>query len=210
MFGSCGSLQKEVTDGKFIIPTQAYRGDGLSYYFAKLQDYIEIKNADKLVEIGLRNPTGFRRWVKVAKNQKLSYTHGMGTWKSKNRHKYLLQYHIIFVCKYRKKLLVSRQISDDIKQFSYEICQRHSVIIRYMETDKDHIYYMIETEPTMSISKIINLMKSYTTYHIWKRYPQYLRKQFWKEHTFWTDGYFACSVGNVSEEMLKRYIENQG
>ena len=31
-----------------------------------------------------------------------------------------------------------------------------------------------------------------------------------KEHTFWTDGYFACSVGNVSEEMLKRYIENQG
>jgi len=34
--------------------------------------------------------------------------------------------------------------------------------------------------------------------------------QFWKEHTFWTDGYFACSVGDVSEEMLKRYIENQG
>ena len=117
---------------------------------------------------------------------------------------------VIFVCKYRKKLLVSRQISDDIKQFSYEICQRHSVIIRYMETDKDHIHYMIETEPTMSISKIVNLMKSYTTYHIWKSYPQYLRKQFWKEHTFWTDGYFACSVGNVSEEMLKRYIENQG
>ena len=76
-----------------------------------------------------------------------------------------------------------------------------------METDKDHIHYMIETEPTMSISKIVNLMKSY---HIWKRYSQYSQKQFWKEHTFWTDGYFACSVGNVSEEMLKRYIENQG
>ena len=84
----------------------------------------------------------------------------------------------------RKKLLASRQISDDIKQYSYEICQRNSVIIRYMETDKDHIHYMIETGPTMSISKIVNLMKSYTTYHIWKRYPQYLRKQFWKEHTF--------------------------
>ena len=94
----------------------------------------------------------------------------MGTWKSKNRHKYLLQYHIIFVCKYRKKLLVSKQISDDIKQFSYEICQKHKAVIRYMETDKDHIHYMIETEPTMSISKIVNLMKSYTTYHIWERY----------------------------------------
>ena len=90
----------------------------------------------------------------------------MGTWKSKNRHKYLLQYHIIFVCKYRKKLLMSKQISDDIKQFSYEICQKHKVIIRYMETDK--------------------------------------------VHTFWTDGYFVCSVGNVSGEMPRKYIENQG
>ena len=79
---------------------------------------------------------------------------------------------------------MSKQISDDIKQFSYEICQKHKVIIRYMETDKGHIHYMIETEPTMSISKIVNLMKSYTTYHIWKRYPDYLRKHFWKEHTF--------------------------
>ena len=52
-------------------------------------------------------------------------------WKAKNRHKYLLQYHIIFVCKYRKKLLVSKQISDDIKQFSYEICQRYKVVIKY-------------------------------------------------------------------------------
>ena len=65
----------------------------------------------------------------------------MGTWKSKNRHKYLLQYHIIFVCKYRKKLLTSKQISDDIKQFSYEICQKHKVIIRYMETDEWYQYF---------------------------------------------------------------------
>ncbi len=92
----------------------------------------------------------------------------------------------------QKKLLTAKQISDDIKQFSYEICQKHKVIIRYMEKalkrfDKDHIHYMIETEPTMSISKIVNLMKSYTTYHIWEKYPNYLRKHFWKEHTFWTD-----------------------
>ena len=105
---------------------------------------------------------------------------------------------------------VSKQIVDDIKQYSYEICQKHKVIIRYMETDKDHIQYMIETEPTMSISKIVNLIKSYTTYHILERCPNDLRKHFWKESTFWTDGSFACSVGNVSEEMLRKYIENQG
>ncbi len=69
---------------------------------------------------------------------------------------------------------------------------------------------MIETEPTMSISKIVNLIESYMTYHIWERYSNYLKKHFWKERTFWTDEYFACSVGNVSEETIKKYIENQG
>ena len=123
----------------------------------------------------------------------------MGVWKSKNRHKYLLQYHIIFVCKYRKKLLALKEISDYIKQFSYGICTKSNIIIKYMETDKDHIHYMIETEPTMSISKAVDLIKSYTTYHIWKKHTEYLKNHFWKEHTFWTDGYFACSVGNVSE-----------
>ena len=68
--------------------------------------------------------------------------------------------------------------------FSYFIKVRMITYLRYMETDKDHIHYMIETEPTMSISKITNLIKSYTTYHIWERYPNYLRKHFWKEHTF--------------------------
>ena len=52
-----------------------------------------------------------------------------------------------------------KQISDDIKQFSYEICQKHGVIIRYMETDKDHIHYMLETESVMFISKIVNLIE---------------------------------------------------
>ena len=118
-------------------------------------------------------------------------TNGMGTWKSKNRLKYLLQYHMIFVCKYRKKLLVSKQISDDIKQFSYGICRKHKVIIRYMETDKDHIYYMIETEPTMSISKIVNLMKSYTNISYLGKISELFTKTFLERATF-LDGRIFC------------------
>ena len=69
---------------------------------------------------------------------------------------------------------------------------------------------MIETEPNINLSDLVRTMKSYTTYHIWKSHNEYLSKQFWKERTFWTDGYFVCSIGNVSEKMLKEYIENQG
>ena len=79
-----------------------------------------------------------------------------------------------------------------------------------METDKDHIHYMIETKPNINLSNLVKVIKSYTTYHIWKKYEMYLKKYFWKEKTFWTDGYFICSIGNVSEETLKKYIENQG
>ena len=134
----------------------------------------------------------------------------MGEWKSKNHSKYLLQYHLIFVCKYRKKLLSSNSISSDMKSLSKFICEKHNVIIRYIETDKDHIHYMIETEPNINLCDLVKTMKSYTTYHIWKKYHTYLSKCFWKEHTFWTDGYFVCSVGNVSEKILKEYIGKQG
>ena len=51
MSGSCGSLDDSITHGKYIIPTQAYRGEGLSYYYAPPQDYINIKNAGRLAEI---------------------------------------------------------------------------------------------------------------------------------------------------------------
>ena len=51
MFGSCGSLDREKTTGKFIVPTESYRGEGCSYYYAPPADYIEIKNAQKLAAI---------------------------------------------------------------------------------------------------------------------------------------------------------------
>ena len=82
-------------------------------------------------------------------------------------------------------------MSDDIKNLSYEICNKHNIKLKYLETDKDHIHYMIEAEPSISISKIVNLIKSYTTYYIWRKSPKYLSKYFWKEKTFYTDGYFV-------------------
>lgn len=54
MFGSCGSLDPEQTTGKFILPTQSYRGEGASFYYAPAADYIDIKGCDKLEEIFLK------------------------------------------------------------------------------------------------------------------------------------------------------------
>jgi len=134
----------------------------------------------------------------------------VNSYKSKYHSKFLLQYHLIFVCKYRKHLLASNSIATDVKYLSLDIAKRNNVKIRYMEVDKDHIHYMIETIPNINLANFIKGMKSYITYHIWSKYATYLSKCFWKEHTFFSDGYFIASIGNVSQETLKIYIENQG
>lgn len=131
------------------------------------------------------------------------YMHG-------NRNKFLLRYHLIFVCKYRLKILAGNNIASDMKKLSFEIAERHNVKIKYVELDKDHIHYMIETTPNINLSDFVRVLKQFTTYHIWQKYENYLSKCFWNEKTFWSDGYFIASIGEVSAETLKDYIKNQG
>ena len=131
-------------------------------------------------------------------------------YRSKGHCKFLLRYHLILVCKYRLKLMSASNISSDIKKLSEQIAKKHNVDIWYLESDKDHIHYMIEVEPNTNLANFVKTLKSYTTYHIWKKYPNYLRKCFWKERTFWSDGYFIASIGEASSDTLKEYIENQG
>ena len=73
---------------------------------------------------------------------------------------------------------MSKQISDDIKQFSYEICQKHKVIIRYMETDKDHIHLLIQVDPKISPLQIVRILKQFSTYKLWKIYREKNMKKF--------------------------------
>ena len=57
-------------------------------------------------------------------------------WKGTNRHKYLLQFHLIFVCKYRKHLLARKNVADSMKELSRKLCEKHGVLIKYVETDR--------------------------------------------------------------------------
>lgn len=77
-----------------------------------------------------------------------------------------------------------------------------------METDIDHIHLMVQLPPSLPISAIVNRLKSMTTYHIWNKHYRFLSKFFWKEKTFWTDGYFVCSIGEASPQTIQRYIQN--
>ena len=131
-------------------------------------------------------------------------------YKSNSHCKFLLKAHVIFVTKYRKRLLVNR-VNDDMKQILFDISKESDFTIEMMESeDADHIHLLIDYPPTLAISSIVNRLKSMSTVRIWKSYKGFLSNHFWKEHTFWSDGYFACSTGDVSTDTIKRYIEEQG
>lgn len=127
---------------------------------------------------------------------------------SENHSKHLLMSHIIFVCKYRKKLLIN--LGDYIKQEIETISTHYGWEIIEQEVDEDHVHILLRYSPKWSLLQIVRLLKQHTTYRAWKKYYNYLSSHFWKERTLWSDGYFVCSVGNVSKETIQRYIETQG
>jgi len=97
-----------------------------------------------------------------------------------------------------------------IKNIIYEIESKSDFTIIEMQADIDHIHIMLQYIPRVSISSIVNRIKSVTTHRVWKIHQQFLQKHFWKEKTFWSDGYFVCSVGEASPETIRNYIANQG
>lgn len=132
----------------------------------------------------------------------------MNNYKSINHSKYNIKYHLIFVCKYRKKLLI--KYGEEIKQIMKDISYKYDFTILEIEVDKDHIHLMVDSVPKLSPLMIVRVLKQQSTQVIYGRYRNELKKQFWKENAFWTDGYFCSSIGEVSSGVLKRYIENQG
>lgn len=117
--------------------------------------------------------------------------------------------HMIFVTKYRKKILIG-SLDRDIKQLIFESAKRHHWYIDTMETDKDHIHILLQYPPPVSVKRIASTLKQESTYYVWKRYPEYLKQFYWAEHTFWSDGYFASSIGDASTATIQEYIKNQG
>ena len=126
-----------------------------------------------------------------------------------NRRKYSLKVHIVLVTKYRKQLLQG-SIADDVKQKILDIANTRGYEIIAMETDKDHIHFLLSYDATDRVCDIVKIVKQETTYYLWQKYNSVLSKQYWKKKIFWSDGYFACSIGEVSSATKQKYIESQG
>ena len=125
------------------------------------------------------------------------------------RRKYNLKVHIVLVTKYRKALL-QNGIGSFVKRAISYLAGQNDWTITAMETDKDHIHILLEYDATERICDIISIIKQRTAHWLWVRYKDVLSKQYWKKYIFCSDGYFACSIGEVSSATIEKYIAEQG
>lgn len=113
-------------------------------------------------------------------------------------------YHIVFCPKYRRKVLVNG-IDERLKQLFQEKADEIRVVIERMEVMPDHVHLFIKSKPTYAIHFVVNQLKGYSSLMLRKEFP-WLRSRI---PTLWTRSYFVETIGHISEETVKRYIEEQ-
>ncbi|MEM3476675.1 MAG: IS200/IS605 family transposase [Candidatus Micrarchaeaceae archaeon] len=120
---------------------------------------------------------------------------------------YALQYHFIQIVKYRRKIFINDKIIDFLKQIIRRISESFGVEVIDLECDKDHFYMIFRSKPTLDIPKYINALKI-SFHEIQRNFPE-VKKHLWK-HVLWSPSYFLATTGQVTLDVLKKYVENQG
>ena len=120
--------------------------------------------------------------------------------------KYDIQYHIVWITKYRRKVLKGK-LADRLKVIMLQICEQNNIIILKGKVMEDHVYLMVSCLPKVAPAKIVQLIKGRSSKMIQEEFP-YIKKQYWGQH-IWGVGYFIRTVGAVTEDMIKAYVESQ-
>lgn len=126
---------------------------------------------------------------------------------SNNHSVFSLNYHLILVVKYRRKV-INDSISDRLKEIFEYIQVPYNVSVKEWNHDKDHIHVLFSAHPNSEISKFLNAYKSASSRLIKKEYPQ-IREKLWKE-AFWSKSFCLITTGGAPLEVIRQYIESQG
>ncbi|WP_442863856.1 IS200/IS605 family transposase [Anaeromicrobium sp.] len=126
---------------------------------------------------------------------------------SNNHSVFLLNYHLVLVIKYRRKV-INNKISDRLKEIFEYISPKYNIILEEWNHDLDHVHMLFRSAPNTNISKFLNAYKSASSRLIKKEYP-IIKKQLWKEY-FWSRSYCLITTGGAPIDVVKKYIENQG
>jgi putative transposase len=115
----------------------------------------------------------------------------------------LINFHFVFIPKRRKAVLVGK-IAERLQEIIFELVAEHRWKLIALEIMPDHVHLLLNVKPVDSASDIMNKVKGRASHHLRREFPELL-----KLPTLWTPSYFVGSVGNVSTEIVRKYIEGQ-
>jgi putative transposase len=119
--------------------------------------------------------------------------------------KWKCQYHIVFIPKYRKKVLYGK-VRDDVREVIRTLCKYKNVEIIEGAVCIDHVHLCLSIPPKMSISEFMGYLKGKSALMIYDRHPELGNK--W-DRSFWARGYYVSTIGNVDEATIRKYIKEQ-
>ena len=119
---------------------------------------------------------------------------------------YDIQYHLVWTTKYRYKVLENK-VAYRVRELIRQSCNSMDVTIIKGSVGKEHIHLLVSCPPSVSVSKLVQQLKGKTSRVLLSEYKE-LKKRYWGQH-LWSVGYFCRSVGTVTQEIIKEYIENQ-
>ena len=119
---------------------------------------------------------------------------------------YDCKYHIVWITKYRKKVMVGI-VAERVRDLIRGICKEHDVEILKGHVSKDHVHLFVSVPPHLSISKLVQYLKGKSSYKLLSENKD-LSKMFWGRH-LWGRGYFVATSGNITDEVIMEYIKNQ-
>ena len=126
----------------------------------------------------------------------------------KSHNKTLLLYHMVFPAKYRKKIF-DDEVDKTLKDTCLEISDRYEIHFLEIGNDLDHVHFLVQSVPTLSVTRIVTIIKSITSREIFAKHKE-VKKILWGGN-LWTSGYYVNTVGQFSNtEVIKKYIQNQG
>ena len=119
---------------------------------------------------------------------------------------FAIHLHLVWITKYRKPVLVG-DIALQTREIIREICRSESVEIIKGHISRDHVHMFVSIPPHVTISRLVQKLKEKSSYKLLHSFAS-LRRQYWCRH-LWARWYFCCSSGNVTDEVIKAYIEQQ-
>lgn len=124
------------------------------------------------------------------------------------RYVYNLHFHLIWCTKYRNQIFESEELSDELKNIFQSVADDNNIVIEKMEVMPDHVHLLVNFPPRKPITSVVKALKGRSAFLFLQKHSEIKESKCWGGH-LWSSSYYVGSLGNMSKDVVEKYINNQ-